>query len=127
MTSLRQIKSYPYVTLGSLKRLPREPGVYYLVVSGVLVYTGQTENLWVRWNAKGKRTHHRKEQLQQFPQARLHYRILPITAIDDVEAQDINLHRPILNKQIPRLDRAGGAISKTARKRKEQQFFKRWQ
>ncbi|MGL5059262.1 MAG: GIY-YIG nuclease family protein [Microcoleus sp.] len=94
------------VTFDRLILLPNEPGIYYVVAKGKVVYVGESKSIYNRWNRDGLFAHHKKAIVQeidkQYP-VRICYNFCPLEYLRDKEAEAIEKFKPPLNKQFPRL------------------------
>jgi excinuclease UvrABC nuclease subunit len=88
----------PARSINELKNLPTEPAIYYVTGFWLVFYVGKAKNLRRRWT----KNHHRYLQFQMLGKlGRLHYRILPLSMIDQYERQEIQRLSPPWNGTKP--------------------------
>ncbi|MEI6428933.1 MAG: GIY-YIG nuclease family protein [Pseudanabaena sp. ELA607] len=88
----------PACSINELKNLPMEPAIYYVTGFWLVFYVGKAKNLRRRWT----KSHHRYLQFQMLGKlGRLHYRILPLSMIDQYERQEIKRLTPPWNGTKP--------------------------
>lgn len=90
--TVRDILRLPYYSTDELDLLPQEPGVYFVMMSGSVIYIGKSQNIMQRWSA-----HHRLEQILGMGDADVHYWLIDLEDTGWVEAEMIDKFCPELN------------------------------
>lgn len=93
------LKSLP---LRNRALLPTQSGIYYACDRrGRVRYVGMSTNLFLRWNGKGDRVHHKLRELEKIDSITLRYRLVPKHRLEYEEAIDIEYFQPDLNRSFP--------------------------
>lgn len=93
-----RVLSYPYVT--TPKKLPKKPGLYYVVLKRKVLYVGLAgetrSNLWQRWNSYNG---HKMSGFvtDERGSGRIYYRVLPRKRLRYLEALEIKRFSPPYN------------------------------
>lgn len=94
-----RIKSYKSVPFDSLEDLPEISGIYYALRGFDLLYIGQSQDIYDRWNGRSK--HGKHYQLDKYGCRLIHYRPVPESRLRYIEAKEIKRLNPQFNIQRP--------------------------
>jgi hypothetical protein len=95
MTHIRSVDDIlrlDWVSTDELDLLPQKPGVYFVVVWGVVIYVGKSQNIMRRWMS-----HHRFDQIIEMGGADIHYIVTDARDAGALELEMIRLLSPELN------------------------------
>lgn len=90
----------PTIPLKERSRLPRKPGIYWVMSGGQVIYVGKANNLRDRWSGT---KHEQYYPAMRHRNPRIKYRLVPKYRLRFEEAKDIQRFRSqiTLNRQFP--------------------------
>lgn len=90
--TIKEILQLPWVSTDELDLLPEDPGVYFVMSAGKVIYVGKAQNLMRRWMS-----HHRLDQVRLVGDADIHYAVVAVEDVGMLEVEMIELFSPLLN------------------------------
>lgn len=88
----------PSVAFSQRHKLPKSPGVYYVMRGWKPLYIGLSKDINLRWTSQSK-PHHKLSTFYGKPLIRLHYQLLPLNLIGNFEAAEIKRYKPPHNNR----------------------------